>query len=465
MSGHNLPLTPAPTLTPLAFMQKWLPKLADNEFENIVEETLRELVLDLFGTFPTFGGLTVKNVKGAIYPVPFTDSLNTIPLAYRILGMEALARNGTDSSTAGAGVVQPPITYQLLRDSAGDVDALIDEELNTVTTVKARWVRSSGTAAQQIDSFPYFEQEDRTPSYQVGDRFSYQQTNGEWWLYIVKVAQGYYAASPTGDDNDPNYSRFSPNTNTSGASTFAQLTGDPLDNDALAQQFDYKANLHSPAFAGIPTGPTAALGTNTNQLATMAAVQAAIAALINGAPGALDTLKELADALANSNSALGALLTNVSGRLSIASNLADLASASAARSNLGLGNVNNTSDANKPVSTAQAAALEAVRTTLSMGSERLYAFTLVLADAGCVVALNSGEVNPVAVTVPTHAAVAFPLGTIISIRQKGVTQALITPAAGVTLRTYIGLKTPGQWAAVALHKVDTNEWIVEGGTN
>lgn len=58
-----------------------------------------------------------------------------------------------------------------------------------------------------------------------------------------------------------------------------------------------KAALASPAFTGTPTAPTAALGTNTTQLATMAALQAAIAALINSAPGALDTLEELADAL------------------------------------------------------------------------------------------------------------------------------------------------------------------------
>lgn len=58
-----------------------------------------------------------------------------------------------------------------------------------------------------------------------------------------------------------------------------------------------KADLASPGFTGVPTAPTAALGTNTSQLATMAAIQGAIAALINSAPGALDTLEELADAL------------------------------------------------------------------------------------------------------------------------------------------------------------------------
>ena len=65
--------------------------------------------------------------------------------------------------------------------------------------------------------------------------------------------------------------------------------------DALA----LKAALDSPAFTGIPTAPTAALGTNTNQIATMAALKQAIDALVGGAPGALDALNEFAAALGN----------------------------------------------------------------------------------------------------------------------------------------------------------------------
>lgn len=60
-----------------------------------------------------------------------------------------------------------------------------------------------------------------------------------------------------------------------------------------------KANLASPALTGVPTAPTPAAGTNTNQLANTAFVQAAIAALIASSPGALDTLNELAAALGN----------------------------------------------------------------------------------------------------------------------------------------------------------------------
>lgn len=65
--------------------------------------------------------------------------------------------------------------------------------------------------------------------------------------------------------------------------------------DALA----LKAPLASPALTGVPTAPTAPLGTNTQQIATMAAVQAAIANLVASSPAALDTLNELAAALGN----------------------------------------------------------------------------------------------------------------------------------------------------------------------
>lgn len=64
-------------------------------------------------------------------------------------------------------------------------------------------------------------------------------------------------------------------------------------NTALA----LKAPLASPALMGTPTAPTAAPGTNTQQLANTAFVQATISAVVAGAPGALDTLKELSDAL------------------------------------------------------------------------------------------------------------------------------------------------------------------------
>jgi hypothetical protein len=102
--------------------------------------------------------------------------------------------------------------------------------------------------------------------------------------------------------------------NSLGDARWASLAADAL-----------KAPLASPALTGTPTAPTAVNATSSTQLATTAFVANAVAS-----------------------------------KLAKASNLSDLTDAAAARTNLVLGNVTNTSDPNKPVSTAQAAADTAV---------------------------------------------------------------------------------------------------------
>ncbi|WP_316234956.1 MULTISPECIES: hypothetical protein [unclassified Bradyrhizobium] len=73
----------------------------------------------------------------------------------------------------------------------------------------------------------------------------------------------------------------------------------------------------SPNFTGTPTAPTAPLGTNTQQIATMAALQAAIANLVSSAPATLDTLQELANALGNDPNHATTVTTALSNRLRV----------------------------------------------------------------------------------------------------------------------------------------------------
>jgi hypothetical protein len=141
------------------------------------------------------------------------------------------------------------------------------------------------------------------------------------------------------------------------------------------------ARLASPALTGTPTAPLAVTGTNTTQVATTSFVQQELNILTTGAPAALNTLDELAAALGDDSNYAATITTALGLKAPLAnptftgtvtipsgasiSGFAPLASptftgtvAGVTSTHVGLGNVDNTSDANKPVSTATQTALD-----------------------------------------------------------------------------------------------------------
>ncbi|TWC74388.1 hypothetical protein FBY10_10178 [Pseudomonas sp. SJZ103] len=81
------------------------------------------------------------------------------------------------------------------------------------------------------------------------------------------------------------------------------------------------APLASPDLSGTPRAPTATVGTNTEQIANTAFVQAAIAALVNAAPGALNDLNELATAIGNDPNFAATIMNALSTKAPLASPL------------------------------------------------------------------------------------------------------------------------------------------------
>jgi hypothetical protein len=128
---------------------------------------------------------------------------------------------------------------------------------------------------------------------------------------------------------------------------------------------------------------------------------------------------------------------------------------------LSLGNVDNTSDASKPISSATQTALDAKTAKLISFNRQTASYTLVLTDADKVVEQNVATANTL--TIPPNSTVAFAIGTQIILTQYGAGQVTATAGVGVTLRSEgTKIKTIGQYSIATLIKVATDEWYIGG---
>jgi hypothetical protein len=131
------------------------------------------------------------------------------------------------------------------------------------------------------------------------------------------------------------------------------------------------------------------------------------------------------------------------------------------KSDVGLGNVDNTSDANKPISTATQTALDTKTNKLITTNRQTASYTLVLSDADKLVEMNVGSANNL--TIPLNSSVAFSTGTQILLAQYGAGQTTIVATSGVTVRSNGGkLKLNVQYSGATLIKIGTDEWYLFG---
>lgn len=209
--ANNSPVTTTVALLPT--VENWLARVntvfADNRFAQTTEGDFREIFAGLAEVFADWRHLSVKRVKGATYPVPYLDNLGLVPADYRILGMQVEAVYGVGSSEGAAGAVAPPVFFTLQRNSAGTVDALLNTDPNTVLTVKASYVRVSGTDEQRIAS--YLELPLRNAPLNAGDVYKYTFPGGRTRLIEVRndLRQPQNPV-PTGLDSDVYYAPYSP---------------------------------------------------------------------------------------------------------------------------------------------------------------------------------------------------------------------------------------------------------------
>lgn len=207
------------------------------------------------------------------------------------------------------------------------------------------------------------------------------------------------------------------------------------DVTSLQTTLDGKAPLASPALTGTPTAPTQAQGNNSTRLATTAYVDT-----LGATKAASSHVHAIAD------------VTSLQASLDAKAPLASpaLTGAPTAPSAAGY------TDSAQIATTAQV--FDTV-TTVPENAQTGTTYTLVLGDAGRMVTLSNAAA--IALTIPTAAAVAFPVGTRIDILQYGAGQ--VTVGGSVTIRSSGGkLKLAGQYSGATLWKRATNEWALIG---
>ena len=87
-------------------------------------------------------------------------------------------------------------------------------------------------------------------------------------------------------------------------------------------------------------------------------------------------------------------------------------------------------------------------------------YILALADNGKVVELD--RATAVTVTVPPNVDVAFLVGERIDLIQMGAGQVTVAAGAGVTIRSFGGLKLAGRYAGASLIQRSADVWYLLG---
>jgi hypothetical protein len=113
----------------------------------------------------------------------------------------------------------------------------------------------------------------------------------------------------------------------------------------------------------------------------------------------------------------------------------------------------------EPTLAAHVATKNYVDTTQGQSTSNLRTtgYTLSLSDAGKTVEMNSTIAT--AVTVPTNATAAFPLGTTIRVRKIGTGNVTVQGAGGVTIDWASGFVIATRYTLAEVHKRGADLWV------
>lgn len=132
------------------------------------------------------------------------------------------------------------------------------------------------------------------------------------------------------------------------------------------------------------------------------------------------------------------------------------------KSDVGLGNVDNVADADKPVSTATQAALDlkANKSTIVNNSTST-AYTFLASDADTCHIVNTSAATTRTVPSDTTAP-DIAIGDFIEVQNIGTGVVTFAADSGVTIRSSLTLVMYGQYSVCMLRKIAANTWVLTG---
>ena len=236
---------------------------------------------------------------------------------------------------------------------------------------------------------------------------------------------------------------------------------------------------------------------DTSALATTTATNSAISTAVSNHTAVTTNVHGIADT---------ALLVTTTGTQTL-TNKTITSPSGLVKADVGLGNVDNTSDADKPVSTATVTAIATAKSeavaevtavidgapnalntlnelAAALGDDANFASTVTTSLATKVDSytpitqktasytlstldhrddlIEMGSASALTLTIPLNSSIAYPVGTSLDILQTGAGQVTIAGAAGVTVNATPGLKLRTQWSSATLFKRAENTWVVYG---
>ena len=131
------------------------------------------------------------------------------------------------------------------------------------------------------------------------------------------------------------------------------------------------------------------------------------------------------------------------------------------KTDVGLGNVDNTPDATNRSPPPRPTALDAkapIRRTLNAQTGTTY--TPVVADENTMVTLSNAAA--ITVTLPSNATQPIPIGAETDYLWLGVGQPSFAAGSGATVNATPGLKLRARYSAATAKKIATNDWVIIG---